>query len=735
MKRICMIIASLLTMGMAMAQTLNVVVGEITYQIPALQAGDMVYGDATTLTIMGKTFNVTDIATMYVDATEVTDNTVAVAYDGNTAAVYVAGNVMKYLDVVAKGADVSIVQTADLPDEITYTLSGSSTDGSFYMDGKLKASFVLNGLSLTNADGYAIRIDDGKRINIELADGTVNTLADGATGSQKGCLMVNGHTEFKGGGTLNLTGNLKHAFWGDEYVEVKKTVGAINVLKSVKDGFNVNQYFKMNGGTVTLSGIGDDGIAVAMDNGGDADDGKVIIKGGTLNVTTAAVGAKAIKCDSTLVIAGGTLTLSANGAPDTSDATDYAYAACLKSAVGIDISGGNLTLSCSGAGSRVVNSDGYVAISGGTLKLTSTGTYYGSGASMRKSGGIKADGDVTISGDADLTVTTSGAGSKGVKADGTLYITGGKASATTSGGYCGSGTYLSGCSGFKGGKVEISGGTVTANSSGQGGKGISSDGTLNITNGTVTVRVTGTNYNKGGTYSKAAKGIKTDGAITISGGTVRAEVDYHESIESKSTLTISGGTVTGISHAEDAINCTNDMTISGGTVYGISTGTKASSSGGGFGGGFGGGGGNKGGDGLDANGNIRLKGGVVVAYGTKSPECGIDANEEGGYTVYFTGGSLFAIGGNNSHPTNSQSTQAYISTTGTVSSGSTVTLKQGSTVLATVTMPAYSYSNGNVSATAPGMKSGTSYTITLGSTSRTATGVLYSSSSGPGRGW
>ena len=214
---------------------------------------------------------------------------------------------------------------------------------------------------------------------------------------------------------------------------------------------------------------------------------------------------------------------------------------------------------------------------------------------------------------------------------------------------------------------------------------------------------------------------------------MKATADYHESIESKTTLTVKGGMVTGISNADDGINCTKDMTISGGTVYAVASGTKASSSGGG--GGFGpggGGGGNKTGDALDANGNIRLSGGTVVAIGSRTPECGIDANEEGGATVYFTGGQLFGIGGNNSHPTKAQSTQCYVTTSGGVSANSTVTLKSGSTVLASFQMPAYSFSNGSIIVTAPGMTAGNSYTITLGNTSKTAKATQYSSG---GMGW
>ena len=40
------------------AQTLNVQVGNVTYQFPATQTGEMTYSDGTTLTIMGKEFTI-----------------------------------------------------------------------------------------------------------------------------------------------------------------------------------------------------------------------------------------------------------------------------------------------------------------------------------------------------------------------------------------------------------------------------------------------------------------------------------------------------------------------------------------------------------------------------------------------------------------------------------------------------------------------------------------------------
>jgi hypothetical protein len=50
-------------------------------------------------------------------------------------------------------------------------------------------------------------------------------------------------------------------------------------------------------------------------------------------------------------------------------------------------------------------------------------------------------------------------------------------------------------------------------------------------------------------------------------------------------------------------------------------------------------------DGLDANGNCYIKGGTVYAICSGTPEVAIDANTEGGYKLYLTGGTIVAVGG------------------------------------------------------------------------------------------
>ena len=101
------------------AQTLNVQLGEVVYQIPASQAGEMVYENGQTVTIMGKTFALSDITQMYLDNSVVTDNSVGIDYQGSKARVTVAGNIAKHLTISANKTHISFIQSAELLDEIT----------------------------------------------------------------------------------------------------------------------------------------------------------------------------------------------------------------------------------------------------------------------------------------------------------------------------------------------------------------------------------------------------------------------------------------------------------------------------------------------------------------------------------------------------------------------------------------------------------------------------------------
>lgn len=641
MKRILVTMIAVVAVSIAaISQTLNVVVGSVTYAVPASQAGDMIYQNGETLTIMGKVFSTADITKMYVDNSSVTDNTVSVAYDGGNAAVVVAGNIAQYVQPAVNGAHVSITQSDDVGDatcgEITYALSGISTDGEFSMVGSYKATVELRGLVLTNPSGAAINIQDGKRIEMSVKKDTENTLTDGSAGTQKGCVVCKGHLELKGKGVLNVYGNTAHGIYSKEYVSMKNCT--VNVLSAVKDGLNCNQYFSMESGELNISGVADDGLQVSYKDDTDReaeDTGSITISGGTVNVAVTGTAVKGLKADGDVVISGGVVsaTTSGGGKWDADDAKTKASAG--------------------------ISADGKVQIDGGTINLVSTGS-----------------------------------GGKGISCDGELII---------------------------------NSGDITVNTTG---------GMYAYVNGTEYTNYTGNTDRLTSDQKSSPKGMKADGNVAINGGTINVTTTGNgaEGIESKAVLTINDGTIV-VNAYDDAINSSSHMYIKGGDITVVASGN----------------------DGLDSNGNMYIQGGVIRAFGTTSPECGIDANEEEGYSVIFTGGTLLAVGGGNSVPSTSESTQPYVSGSMTVTANSEITLKSGDTVLATFTVPSnYSSSSngggGRHIAAAPGgggpggwgssgssvlvscagLTSGSSYTLTSGSSSSTVTAQLTGSSSGGG---
>ena len=492
------------------------------------------------ISVMALVFGVTAMAQ--------SDYSVNVVYSDDTATVSVGDSASQYLTVTQQGAHVSIVQGSDLASEITYNLSGTSTDGGFYMAGSYKATVELNGLTLTNVSavysGAAVHIQNSKRINVKVITGTTNTLVDAASGSQKGCLYVKGHAEFKQHGTLNVVGNVKHAIKAGEYISLKNAT--LNITSAVGDGISCNQYFLMESGTINISGTEDDGIQCDLDgtestgeteDHEDEDSGNIYLEGGSITVNCAAIAAKGIKSAGDIFISGEPvidITTSGKGTWDEEDLETTA--ACgISSDRNIDISGGTLTLTATGSGGKGMKCDSILTISGGDITVTTTGgLYYNNGTTE----------NTNYTGNTDNVNSSYYSSPKGIKAG--LKTQVGNNSYTYSGGLV-----------ISGGKVKV----VTTGTNGEG-------------------------------------------------------------IESKNYLDITGGEVF-INSYDDGINAAQDLTISGGYVYSRATNN----------------------DGLDANGNLYINGGLVYAIGARSPELAIDANSEEGKKVYINGGTVIAVGG------------------------------------------------------------------------------------------
>ena len=672
-------------------QTMWIHTGHVHWAYNTDAVGTMPYSSANLLTVLEKGFTLADVDSVTVKNETFADDNVLVKYNNTVADVYVAGNIANHITAQVTGARVAVMQDADVATEYTYTLQGTSSSGCFYHAGAYKMTLALNGVNLTNPDSAAINIQNSKRIAVQLVDGTTNTLADGANNTKKAAFLVKGHAEFAKGGSLTITGNKKHALACNEYMEVKKTVGTITITGAVADAINVSQYFQMNGGTINIQSCGDDGIQVdAEDTANPEEDGHVLIKGGTLTINGSAASTKCIKAEGNVDIEGGTLTLKHSGVAswDSSESK-------IKEPIGIS-SDRNLTINgaeaivnitMTGNGARGMKCDSTMTATLGSIDITCSGgdwpystvdtssvkcakadyAFILNGASLKCTTikdeavgvhsegtvlisdgtltlntfdhGIKSDYDMEITG-GTITYSINGPASKALKCEGNLHITGGNISGTVSGGgQTASDQTTSASAGIKcDNNVTIDGGTFDLKATGNGDKGMSIDGELIINDGNIKVTTTGSRYGQsssgggpggGGSSSSSdrrssPKGIKVDGNITVNGGTITISAtggEGAEGMESKKVMTINGGYIEVTSY-DDALNSASHMYFKGGYSYAVATGNDA----------------------IDSNGNMYLSGGYVFCCGQEE---GLDANSEGGYTVYIqNGANLMAIGGN-----------------------------------------------------------------------------------------
>ena len=338
---------------------------------------------------------------------------IKIVYNGTSASVTIPENVTGVTCSSETSSHVVLNSVNTAGREYLYTVSGTSNDGSLTINGSYKLTLKLAGISLKSAKGAAVDIECGKRIDVIVAEGTENTFEDSANGEQKAAFYAKGHVEFKGGGTLNVTGNTKHAIAAKEYLTLKASLGTLNIHSAVGDGIHCgkgekgnweNNYFQMNGGTVTISSCGGDCI--------DSDDyGCAYIKGGSLTLNVSQQDGNGIKVDSLFVMEGGSITANVSG--NISNGIRASYSASFK--------GGQITASLTGNGTRAVRtknttSSTATVVGGGNANFAGTNldfTISGgtNSADATKTYGLKIDKILTQThGQVKMTKTNTAAG-------------------------------------------------------------------------------------------------------------------------------------------------------------------------------------------------------------------------------------------------------------------------------------------------------------------------------------
>lgn len=425
--------------------------------------------------------------------------TIAVVYNGTTATL---SSLPSGVTVTQDGAHI-IVQSSI--SGVEYVLTGSSEDGSFKVYSNDDFRLSLDGVSLHNPAGAAINIQSSVLAFVMAEEGTDNQLTDGEDyetvdgEDMKACLFSEGGLIFGGTGSLSVTGNHNHAITSDDHIRFRSGCN-ITVENAANDGIHTNDQITIGGGIIYVTSqgdciqCGDEGIEMTggfihLSTSGDGSDGlkaetALTLSGGAAQVEINGAAGKGVKCESFAMTDGKLTIINYADAIYDEDDADISSPAGIKCDGDIVISGGQIGLLSTGAAGKGINCDGSLSITSGTVQVQTTGQQYIYGQLDSSAKGIKADGDITISGDAIVQVkATGGEGSEGIESKSVLYVTGGQVAS-----YC----YDDAMNASD--AIEISGGTVYCHSTGN--DGIDSNGTLTISGG-LTIAI-GTSAPEGG---------------------------------------------------------------------------------------------------------------------------------------------------------------------------------------------------------------------------------------------
>lgn len=218
------------------------------------------------------------------------------------------------------------------------------------------------------------------------------------------------------------------------------------------------------------------------------------------------------------------------------------------------------------------------------------------------------------------------------------------------------------------------------------------------------------------TISSGDDGVHADAALQVDGGTIDIKKCY-EGLEGVH-ITLNDGDIS-IVASDDGINAADGSSSSGMGMGGFGGGQASSSdssvlltiNGGNI---FV----NAGGDGLDSNGNIVMNGGNVTVLGpTSDGDTALDF--DGAFTI--NGGVLMAFGSSGmlETPTSAQNGCCIVTTLGTVSANSAFSLTDSSGNVIMSYTPTKNYASAIVYSS--DIKSGSTYTVTAGSTTQSIT--------------
>lgn len=262
---------------------------------------------------------------------------------------------------------------------VHYIVRGESNNGSLKIYNTNKFQLTLDGVTLHNPNGAAINNQCGKSLYLVLAEGSNNTLSCGASAQTivgedlKGAVFSEGQIILSGSGMLTVESNYRNGIATDDYLIVRPG-NIVNVSSTAGNAIKAN-----------------DGVE---------------IRGSALNLYTNAAGSKGINSESDITVSGGrtTVVVDSDYLINEVDTTSSAAIKCDSTTY---IRGGRVLLKSNGKGCRGINSNFGINISGGEIKVVTTGI-----AEVSTPYALKSDCDINVTGGSVYLYSSHGAVTK-----------------------------------------------------------------------------------------------------------------------------------------------------------------------------------------------------------------------------------------------------------------------------------------------------------------------------------
>lgn len=238
--------------------------------------------------------------------------------------------------------------------------------GTLFSEGQV----IFNGsgvLDVTSYGGHAICSDDYIRIR----SGKINILSAAKDGFHTNDLFRVGRTsEYAPEISVNADGDAIDCGKGEIIIEAGKLLlnskgEAIKVSNEDADTA-VTASATIAGGYIKIATTGSKSSGIKTE-------GNYNQVGGTLQIEVAGDGSKVINCDGTVMLNGGKLTGISTGSMHVADTTSAGGIKCVGD---INVKSGIISLKCTGDGAKAVNCDSDVIVEGGTVTLLSEGNDY-----------------------------------------------------------------------------------------------------------------------------------------------------------------------------------------------------------------------------------------------------------------------------------------------------------------------------------------------------------------------